>query len=94
MFDSLHRYAVGATSVVVSLAFLALSLPARADSVQQVWTEGQHQVESCGPALNETFSQGTRCLLEGGLNRILEKGLHLTDRFGKKTFGEHFQLRG
>ena len=81
-----------AAGVALFAAFVAVSAPARADSLDRVWTEGLMHVNACGPTLDVTPSEGARCFLGSGLDRVLEEGTRVASHFGKSAFGQHFQL--
>jgi len=51
------------------------------------------EVGTCGTT-NQTFSEGTRCVLASGLNRLLDEGTRWASDYGKSTFGQHFRLVG
>ena len=78
---------------LLTVASLATSA-VRADSFEPIWTEGLMQVEACGSALDDTLSDGARCFLGNGLNRVFEEGTRLANDYGKTRFGQHFSLIG
>jgi len=79
---------------VLTAASVTLSAPAHADSVERIWTEGMTQLETCGSALNDTYSAGGRCFLGSSVNRVLDEGTRYASDQGKTVFGPHFQLVG
>ena len=67
---------------------------ARADSGSDFWNDSLLHASRCQDALNETVSEGTRCLLGNGMKLLLDEGLRSADAYGKRTFGPRFQVVG
>ncbi|MCY4555645.1 MAG: hypothetical protein OXF79_04555 [Chloroflexi bacterium] len=72
----------------------ALVSSVQAGSSERIWKEALGQARVCEAALNETLSSGAHCLFESGLNLALNEGTGLADEYGKRTFGDHFQVIG
>ena len=85
---------IAGIALLTGTTTVPLSSPAWADSVERIWTEGLMQVETCGTTLNDTLSEGARCLLGSSLDRVLEEGTRVTNDYGKAVFGQHFRLVG
>ena len=73
---------------------LALASSAQAGSGEEIWWKALSQTSACEGALNDSLSSGADCLFGNGLNVVLDEGVGLADEYGKRTFGEHFQLIG
>ena len=84
----------------ISLAFLVTaglvlgSSAASADMGEWLRNESIVGAGGCESALNETASEGVRCVAELGLSRLLEESIRLAAEHGKQAFGEHFQVVG
>ena len=86
------RRAACAAALMIGLA----SSPSvsRAESGNGFWSDYLIHASRCHAALNDTASEGTRCLLGNGLKLFVEEGLRFADAYGKRRFGPHFQVAG
>ena len=66
----------------------------RAESGNGFWSDYLIHASRCQAALNDTASEGTRCLLGNGLKLFVEESLRFADAYGKRRFGPHFQVAG
>ena len=79
-----------ATAVIA--AHLSTISTARADPANGILTEALTQAMGCGTALNHTPQEGSRCLLERGVNFVFGQGIDLAREHGKATLGQYFQI--
>ena len=70
------------------------SSTARADLDRTMWSEYLTDAASCERSHNGAVSESGRCLLGNGLKVALDQGLRVADAYGKKAFGQHFQVVG
>ena len=82
------------TAAVFVTGFLALTSVAQAGLSDRYWNEALIQTSGCETAFNETMSEGVRCLFGLGQNLVFGEGARLANEYGKRTFGDHFQLIG
>lgn len=66
--------------------------PARAKFGSGFWHDYLVHATGCEGAINDTLSEGSRCLLGNGLKLVLDESLRVADVYGKRKFGEHFQV--
>ena len=92
------RYLTNIISHFAAIVFSAMPIiaasTAQADQADQILFESLSQARGCETVLNDTISEGTRCLFERGLNFALGRGTELADEYGKEAFGEYFQVVG
>ena len=79
-----------ASALVMGLA--TVSTMAQAESGGRFWEEYLTHASRCEAALNDTAREGTRCLLGNGLNLLVGDGLRHANIYGKRVFGQHFQV--
>ena len=82
-------YAFGLTIGLISSPSVG-----QTESGNGFWSNYLMHASRCEAALNDTLSEGTRCLFGNGLKLALEQGLRVADAYGKKRFGGHFQVAG
>ena len=66
----------------------------RADPGTMWWSDYLLHATECQDAINTRVSEGTRCLFGHGLTLMLDQTLRLADSYGKRRFGERFQVAG
>ena len=49
-------------------------------------------VQSCSVDMNHSGERGVNCVIDTGLNRMLEQGVQMAEEQGKATLGEAFQI--
>ena len=76
-------------------AFLTLLVPvssiATAEPVGEILNESLLNLGECE---NASSSRGEQCLLDSSLNVMVNMGMHFANAYGKRTFGERFQVVG
>ena len=81
-------------ALIVAAGLVLGSSVASADMGGWLRNESIVGAGGCESALNETASEGVRCVAALGLSRLLEEGTRLATEQGKQAFGEHFQVVG
>ncbi len=94
MAHILTRKLSHAAVATFAMAALGTVSAVQAGSPERIWKETLTQARACESALNETLSSGAHCLFGSGLNMALDAGTGLADEYGKRTFGDHFQVIG
>ena len=91
ILHSVHRAACAFT---LFAALVLVPSVARADPGSRSWNDYLLHATKCQDAINNRVSEGTRCLFGHGLTLMLDQTLRLADSYGKRRFGEHFQVAG
>ena len=84
------------TMCAFALMLGLVSLPSvvRAEPDGGFWRDYLTHASTCEDALNDRVSEGARCLFGNGLKLVLDESLRLGDAYGKRVFGQHFQVAG
>ena len=95
-FSYRHRKTVICQSLAVVTIlitqFILSPSPVHAGEYEQFIERYLNSVKSCRSAINLTPESGTRCIADIGVNHLLEKGVDLANKQGKKAFGKEFQV--
>ena len=84
-----------ALAIILMVGLTSVHSMSRAEPSSQFWNNYVIRASSkCEAALNDAVSDGTRCLFGHGLKLMLEEGLRFADAYGKRAFGQHFQVTG
>ena len=81
-------------ALLLAAGFVLGSSAARADMGEWLRNESLVGVGGCESAINETTSEGARCIAGLGLSWMLEEGARFATEYGKHALGEHFQVAG
>ena len=86
------RSSVAAMTVIAGLTLIPAF--ALAEYRGGFWTDYMVQASRCQDAINRAIPEGSRCLLGNSLKLVLGEGLRYADGYGKRSFGQHFQVSG
>jgi len=94
MKTSSHRQTgrIPAALVLLGCTF-SLSI-AKADSMESLWEYSLDSAWQCQGAIIDSIKSATTCLLDDGINTLLDKSVVLANQQGKAMFGENFSLTG